>query len=331
MFLWFTHFMLHACSSFKLDTHVKSRFMTHTCSHVKFLIESSVVLSLCPIRSAAMDAAALLALIGEGPAADTQPLARSSARSRSAADAQPLARSNPRGRAVRGRQDRREEERLKRQLGDLQRKMQKFNSSGNAVTLDDLMLVPIRPAGRRGRKSANARHGRPPARSAALGVKVKAKAGQWKRWLPDAVRKAASSTGSVRGVATGMGFGDRPQGQVQASRLTAASCILNTQEAGLRRLCQTSQTMPLSFFITNHVFDETKLWYRIGPHGHRHWSTLAHHTQATWKESGGCIHDADIFRVPKAMVRYTAACQWNILDEDTTSGVRGPIGAPCVV
>ena len=154
-----------------------------------------------------MDATALLALINEGPDADAHP--------------QPPARQRVNeGRRWRARHDRRESQRINEQLGDLSRKMRKYNSSGLAVTHDDLMLAEF----------LGSKRGRPRARHlrwrTILRIKVKG-SGKWKRWLPEAIRRAASSTGTVRTAATSIGFVDRSHGQVHNSRFTASRVILN--------------------------------------------------------------------------------------------------------
>ena len=74
---------------------------------------------------------------------------------------------------------------------------------------------------------------------------------------------------------------------------------------------------PLDFWLSNHVFDETKLWYMVRGTGYRRYSTLAHHSQVTWKDSHG-THDEDIIRAPKPMRKYSAAVQWKCLCEDSS-------------
>ena len=69
------------------------------------------------------------------------------------------------------------------------------------------------------------------------------------------------------------------------------------------------------------MFDETKLWYTVKGRGYRHFSTLAHHSQITFKEAGGGIQDEDIIRTPKAMERYSAAVQMSILTDDPIMGI----------
>eukprot|EP00973_Karenia_brevis_P032938 4547926-Karenia_brevis.AAC.1 len=63
----------------------------------------------------------------------------------------------------------------------------------------------------------------------------------------------------------------------------------------------TSLPEPLRFYITGHMYDETKLWSRTKGWGHRQFSTLAHHTQVAWKDAGGAIHDEDIIHTPQTL------------------------------
>jgi len=55
--------------------------------------------------------------------------------------------------------------------------------------------------------------------------------------------------------------------------------------------------------------------------GYRRFSTLAAHSQVTWKDENG-IHDEDIVREPKALRRYTAGTQWNALSDDPIAGIN---------
>ena len=98
-------------------------------------------------------------------------------------------------------------------------------------------------------------------------------------------------------------------------RSVVASAIMKGQDSGCMKMLQESLQHPFEFLIDNHIFDETKLWYIVpGKGGYRHWSTLNHHAQVTWKDgvSPG-IRDEDLIMLPKSMRRYTASCQWNIL------------------
>ena len=198
-------------------------------------------------------------------------------------------------------------------LGIMQQtaKVRTFNSSGLAVTADDLMCDPASSAVKKV-------------------VKVKGK-GAWRKWLPEPIQRAAFSKGTHRDIAHSMrqthgkrvGSDKRAHGMIAKCKMSAAQIIVTGQDEGLKRKRRESQEQPFAFWITNHVFDETKLWYSVRGQGFRKFSTLAHHSQVTWKDARG-IHDEDIIRTPKAMRRYNAAVQWNILNADGILG--GPRG-----
>jgi len=184
-------------------------------------------------------------------------------------------------------------------------KQLKFNSSGKAVTADDVMY----PAG-------------------VLAPKIRGKS-VWREWMPEAIQKGAFMKGTHRQVCASLadghgdfGKGKRSPGQVANCKFFAANTIIAGQSRGAARLRRQSLEKAFNFWITNTVFDETKLWYMIRGKGYRRFSTLAHHTQVTWEDALG-IHDEDIIQTPKAMTKYTANVQWGILDGDGVAGIRG--------
>ena len=123
-------------------------------------------------------------------------------------------------------------------------------------------------------------------------------------------------------------WGKRSHTTALHCRALDAKCILDGQSHGIQQLLgQSFRESPLQYYITGHVFDETKLWYIIPGMGYRNFSTLAHHTQLTWKTALGKVHDADVIRTPKAMVGYSAAVQCNILTQDHTAGVLPQVGS----
>jgi hypothetical protein len=151
----------------------------------------------------------------------------------------------------------------------------------------------------------------------------------WREWTPEAIQKAAFMRTTMRAVCESMADGRgrsakgrRSPGQVAKCKNFIAYTILAGQSRGCARLRQQSVEEAFNFWITNTVFDETKLWYMVRGKGYRRFSTLAHHTQVTWEDALG-IHDEDIVQTPKAMKRYTAAVQWGILDGDGVAGLRG--------
>ena len=106
--------------------------------------------------------------------------------------------------------------------------------------------------------------------------------------------------------------GQRAHSQVGKCKAFVAKTIVDGSVRALKRLRhQTDEEGPFQFWITSHMFDETKLWYIVRGKGYRNLSTLAYHSQVTWEDRLG-IHDEDIIRPPKAMRRYSAAGQWAI-------------------
>jgi hypothetical protein len=157
-------------------------------------------------------------------------------------------------------------------------------------------------------------------------IKIKGK-GQWKKWLPEAIQKAAFSKGTLRQIAASMrtpGLGNggkRGHNVIAKCQMMAAGVIVEGRKRGIQRLrARSVAERLLDFWITGHVFDETKLWYSVRGKGWRRFSTLAHYSQVTWKDAEG-VHDEDIIRPPKAMRRYNASVQWKVLDTDGTAGI----------
>ena len=184
-------------------------------------------------------------------------------------------------------------------------KQLRFNTSGKAITADDVMY----PAG-------------------VQAPKIRGKS-VWREWMPEAIQRGAFMRGTHRQVCASLadghgvfGKGKRAPGQVANCKLFAANTIIAGQTRGAARLRRQSLEKAFNFWITNTVFDETKLWYMIRGKGYRRFSTLAHHTQVTWEDALG-IHDEDIIQTPKAMTKYTANVQWGILDGDGVAGIRG--------
>ena len=139
----------------------------------------------------------------------------------------------------------------------------RFNNSGQVVTTDDLM--------RQGTKVA----------------KVRGKSG-WKCWTPGAIQKAAFAVGSGREIAQSFSetsARQRSHSHVRNCKKLVAMIIIDGQERGLRKLVHRSRKgEPLGFYITNPVFDETKLWYQIRGKGFKRFSTIAHHTHTDYME-----------------------------------------------
>ena len=184
-------------------------------------------------------------------------------------------------------------------------KQLRFNTSGKAITADDVMY----PAGVQAPKIRGTN--------------------SWKEWTPEAIQRGAFMKGTLRQICASLadghgvfGKGKRGPQHVANCRKFSANTIDAGQSRGKRRLRRQSLEEAFNFWITNTVFDETKLWFMIRGKGYRRFSTLAHHTQVTWEDALG-IHDEDIIQTPKAMTKYTAAVQFGILDADGVAGICG--------
>ena len=188
----------------------------------------------------------------------------------------------------------------------------RFNNSGMAVTADQ--LIPLAESSADGRRKGHY----------SKVVKVTG-SGQWKRWLPEAMQKAAFSKGTLRQIAAQwkQGHGPTSEGKhshstIQDMKHVVALTIFDGTEAGEKKLVARSNVKPFDWVIGNHVFDESKLWYFLARY--KNWSTLGFHSQISWSDDQG-DHDEDIIRRPSPMTRYTAAHQWNILTDDPIGGL----------
>ena len=122
--------------------------------------------------------------------------------------------------------------------------------------------------------------------------------------------------------------GKTSHSSVTFSGQAVAKTIVDGATRGLDRICSESLRRPLKFWITGHVADETKLWYIINGYVYRKFPTLSYHTQVAWRDGDAtaAIHDEDVVRPPRAMTKYTAAVQYNILTEDECAGVNPQVG-----
>ena len=151
---------------------------------------------------------------------------------------------------------------------------------------------------------------------------------QWKKFTPEAIQRAAFSKGSLRQIAASVGGKHRSQRRsasfIGDCKAFVSFTVIEGQQRRLKRLREVSKSKPFDFWITNHVFDETKLWCMVKGFGYRCFSTLASHTQVTWKDADG-IQDEDVIRCPRTLRNYTAATQWGVLT--VANGLRPGITA----
>ena len=144
----------------------------------------------------------------------------------------------------------------------------------------------------------------------------------WKKWTPEAIQRAAFDTGAVRVTKESFkdGHGPASSGRVGHSNVmycktAVAKSIVDGAKEGISQVFAKSLLCAHDFWIANHVFDETKLWYSVHGRGYRRFSTLAHHSQVTWSDELG-VHDEDVIKTPKTLERHKASITYAVLSED---------------
>ena len=107
-----------------------------------------------------------------------------------------------------------------------------------------------------------------------------------------------------------------------------ANRIDEGQNKGLESMRAQSRESPLKWFITNNMFDETKL--PIGWPSTKRVSCLAWHSQVSWsrKLASGLVEikDEDVIRSPRLLKSYTAATLWNLCAAADDTGGLYPRG-----
>ena len=196
-----------------------------------------------------------------------------------------------------------------------------FNNSGLARTYDHLMPVPEAGPATRKRKAS----GQDIGGGAVVATTMRGK-GRYKSSTPEYINKMAfATTDAPLRTLTKEGGG----GHMHARNcgLFLASCIESHEQAEARRRNGESRRgEPFDFYITNNMFDETRLY--IGGFGRatKRQRVLAASGQVTWKAADGVVQDADVFRSPTVLRNYTAAhCATVVSDPlDPTSLYPGP-------
>ena len=137
-------------------------------------------------------------------------------------------------------------------------KAKRFNASGRAVRQDQLM-----PVGTGKQMNVNKKTKRKKWGSSA-----------WRKWTPEAVQRAAFDKGAVR--VTQQSFKDSlgaassgiiGHTNVIYTKSAAAKSIMDGTSEGIYQVFAKSLLCAHDFYITNHVFDETKLWYSVHGRG----------------------------------------------------------------
>ena len=102
------------------------------------------------------------------------------------------------------------------------------------------------------------------------------------------------------------------------------------QEDRDQELWRRALDQPLNFYITNNMFDETRL-YVAAPGGHRakRRRTIAHGCQITYKERACDVQDVDVVRAPALVLRCTAATTAGVVGKPTDQCGIEPHVLPC--
>lgn len=151
--------------------------------------------------------------------------------------------------------------------------------------------------------------------------------GQWKKWTPEAVLRAAFSNESMaaRHVAEQVDGGSASH--ATQCKLYIANLILQGQQDGLEKFLREHKAQngedAIQFALTNCIFDETELEINLHEFGLGEWSILASHSQLTFKV-GQTYHDYDVIRLPQALPNKTAATMWPALCGDGSVGGLWP-------
>lgn len=84
----------------------------------------------------------------------------------------------------------------------------------------------------------------------------------------------------------------------------------------------------MAFFIKAHMFDETKLPFKLRRGRVLKYRTVAQHGQAYWKMPGsaGGVAVEDVIRAPRLVHRCTAASCWAVLSHDDACSICPDVG-----
>ena len=195
-----------------------------------------------------------------------------------------------------------------------------FNNSGLARTYDHLMPAPTAsPAKCRKRKASGREKG------AAVAEIIRGK-GRYKSSTPEYISRMAFGAANtpLRALTADGGGGAAHAGHCGSF---LASCIESHEQAEARRRNGESRRgEPFDFYITNNMYDETRLTLSGFGRAAKRQRVLAASGQVTGKLAGGSVQDANVFRSPTVLRNYTAAhCATVVADPlDPTSLYPGP-------
>ena len=146
--------------------------------------------------------------------------------------------------------------------------------------------------------------------------------GKWRAWTAEAILRSANANGTTSTRESGPD-GSGPAGAMCARAINALA-ITNGSKQCVQGIIDRSADARHRFYITNTMFDETKL-----PMGkpRKMRRCLAWHSQTTWAELEGPVQDLDIPRPPQLLSSYTAATQWSVIARPTDPAGLSPCAA----
>ena len=111
--------------------------------------------------------------------------------------------------------------------------------------------------------------------------------------------------------------------------MAVSDMIVQKQEASMRQRALESRRHKFDFYITNNMFDDTKLFVGGFDRGRNRQCVIAASGQATWKLNGDSVaRDEDVIIPPTVLKRYTAAaCRQVVAAPEDPSGIAPVAGA----
>ena len=170
-----------------------------------------------------------------------------------------------------------------------------FNHSGSARTRDHQMPIIV-----------------PNKRSPQKPPKIKGR-GQWKCATPEYICKMGEAPPELPQNALPALHGGSTEHKRGCSFVISDLVMSKHQELAAQRHAH-SVVEPFDFYITNNMFDETRLYVGGFGRGTKRQRVLAASGQVTWKAKGSdSVQDQRIVRPPEVLSRYTAAACANVV------------------
>jgi len=160
-------------------------------------------------------------------------------------------------------------------------------------------------------------------------VKARKGRGKYKMWTGEAIVSTADAN-PEQAARTAPKCEGASHAHARGCGLYTADLIETRQEDRDQELWRRALDQPLNFYITNNMFDETKL-YVAAPGGHRakRRRTIAHGCQITYKEHACDVQDVDVVRAPALVLRCTAATTAGVVGKPTDQCGIEPHVLPC--